>query len=274
MQVKAHAKINLSLRVLRQREDGFHEIETVVAPITLHDSLHFETAAKFQFHCNDPALPGGEDNLVVRAAGTFFAETNISPRVSITLRKNIPHGAGLGGGSSDAAATLRGLNALFAANLALEKLQELAARIGSDVPFFLHGGAAVCRGRGEIVDSAVLPARLDLFLFKPRFGVATAWAYSRSRNAREIQDAKYSAQEFQGQNFVNDLERPVFEKFPFLAAVKNWLLQQTEVGAALMSGSGSTVFAVLKANADVEALTARARQDLDADFWIFATQTL
>src|SRR5207302_6920513 len=109
MEELAHAKVNLSLRVLRRREDGFHEIETLMAPITLCDSLEIQPSQQFEFHCNEPNL-AGDENLVVRAARLFFSETNRDPNVSLTLHKRIPHGAGLGGGSSDAAATLRGLN--------------------------------------------------------------------------------------------------------------------------------------------------------------------
>jgi 4-diphosphocytidyl-2-C-methyl-D-erythritol kinase len=274
VQVKAHAKINLSLRVLHQREDGFHEIETTIAPISLHDSLQIETAPQFLFRCNDPTLSTGEDNLVIRAARAFFAQTKIAPDVSISLEKSIPHGAGLGGGSSDAAATLRGLNKFFTTNLAREKLVQLAAGIGSDVPFFLQSGGAICRGRGEIVESTTLPAPLELVLFKPLFCVSTAWAYSRWRDARELPGADYSAQEFEKHVFLNDLERPAFEKFPFLAVLKSWLLRQSEVTVALMSGSGSTLFVVTKANADREALARRACAELDANLWTLAAQTI
>jgi 4-diphosphocytidyl-2-C-methyl-D-erythritol kinase len=274
MEERAYAKINLSLRVLRRREDGFHEIETMIVPISLHDSLQIETAAQFLFRCNDPALSAGEDNLVVRAAKAFFAETKIAPAVSITLEKNIPHGAGLGGGSSDAAATLRGLNKFFSTNLAPEKLGRLAAGIGSDIPFFLAGCVAVCRGRGEIIEPTTLPAPLRLVLFKPLFGVSTAWAYSRWHDAGELRGTNYLAQKFESQVFRNDLERAVFEKFPFLAILKRWLLRQPDVAVALMSGSGSTVFAVTKANADEEALAMRARAELDADLWSIAARTI
>ena len=274
MEERAHAKINLSLRVLRRREDGFHDIETLIAPITLHDSLQIEAADQFQFRCNDPNLPAGEDNLVVRAAHAFFAEVRVSSSARITLEKNIPHGAGLGGGSSDAAATLRGLDKLFIANLGSEKLRKLAASIGADVPFFLHSEAAVCRGLGEIIEPVSFPTALDLLLFKPLFGVTTPWAYSRWRDAHEIPGANYSPQKFREQIFVNDLERPVFEKFPFLAVMKDWLLRQPEVAVALMSGSGSTLFAVMNPNDDKEALASRARVELDSGLWVLATQTI
>src|SRR5207253_10576953 len=122
MEELAHAKVNLFLRVLRRREDGFHEIETLMTPITLCDSLEIEPANEFEFHCDEPAL-ASEDNLVVRATRLFFAETNRAPKVRLTLRKEIPHGAGLGGGSGDGAAALRGLSRFFDARLAREMLR-------------------------------------------------------------------------------------------------------------------------------------------------------
>src|SRR5437868_15395308 len=157
----AHAKVNLFLRVLRRRQDGFHEIETLMAPITLCDSLELESSNAFEFRCDEPGL-AGDDNLVIRAARLFFSETNRAPKVRLTLRKEIPHGAGLGGGSSDAAAALRGLNRFFNAGLSSEKLRTLGAQLGSDISFFLNETAAICRGRGEIVTPAALPEPLSL----------------------------------------------------------------------------------------------------------------
>ena len=166
MEEVAHAKVNLLLRVLRRREDGFHEIETLIASISLHDSLVIEPADRLEFYCDQPGL-AGDDNLVLRAARAFFAETNREPKVRLTLRKKIPHGAGLGGGSGDAAAALRGLNRFFDASVSNEKLSSVAAKLGSDVPFFLKETAATCTGRGEIVVAARLPASLNLLLLKP-----------------------------------------------------------------------------------------------------------
>src|SRR6266536_2063523 len=197
MEELAHAKVNLFLRVLRHREDGFHEIETLMAPVTLCDSLEIEPANKVEFRCDKPAL-AGEDNLVVRATRLFFSETKREPKVRLTLRKKIPHGAGLGGGSSDAAATLRGLNRFFDAELSNETLSSLAAELGSDVPFFLNETVATCSGRGEIVMPASLPASLNLLLLKPEFDVPTAWAYSRWQATRELASTIYESQKFAG----------------------------------------------------------------------------
>src|SRR5215216_2384059 len=137
MQIVAPAKINLSLRILGKRSDGFHELETVIAAISLCDEIRIETSdAKrgIEFQCDDASLPIGEENLVVRAAKSYFAVTKLKPAVSIQLKKKIPHGAGLGGGSSDAASTLLALNELFETNLPRQALVKMAEMIGSDVP--------------------------------------------------------------------------------------------------------------------------------------------
>src|SRR5947207_7434468 len=276
MQVLATAKINLSLKILGRRSDGFHEIETVMAPISLCDEIKIEKSdAKegIEFHCDDASVPQGDDNLIVRAAKSFFTATKLKPAVCVELRKKIPHGAGLGGGSSDAASTLLALNELFETNLPREALSKIAEMIGSDIPFFIFQSAAVCKGRGELVTPTRLREQLSVLLLKPEFGVPTQWAYSRWRDSREIPGVAYASQAFDGQTFVNDLERPVFEKFVFLTQLKTWLLKQPEVGAALMSGSGSTVFAVIRDNTDVDRLVTRARAELDPELWTCACET-
>src|SRR5216684_5438369 len=166
MQVSAPARVNLLLKILSGRGDGFHEIETVIAPISLCDELKINKEKQgIEFRCDDPSVPRGDDNLVVRAANAFFASTKLKPTMSIELRKKIPHGAGLGGGSSDAAATLLALNQLFETNLTRDELAKLGSTIGSDVPFFIFESAAVCRGRGELVTPVQLPDRLSILLF-------------------------------------------------------------------------------------------------------------
>ena len=157
MQVLAPAKINLSLRVLGRRSDGFHEIETLIAPISVCDEIKIEPHAvrqKVAFRCDDPSVPRGEDNIVVRAANVFFEETKITSGVSIELKKRIPHGAGLGGGSSDAASTLLALNELFETNLPREALAKMAEKIGLQVPVFKFASAGGCDGRGGLVSGA------------------------------------------------------------------------------------------------------------------------
>ena len=275
MQVLAPAKINLSLKILGRRDDSFHEIETLISPISLADKIDIERQSRWiDFSCDDPTVPSGDENLVVRAAKAFFETTKISGGVGIKLHKKIPHGAGLGGGSSDAAATLRALNKIFEAKLSLEELAKLGSTIGSDVAFFLFESAAVCKGRGEIVNPTKLKKKLSILLLKPAFSVSSGWAYSRWQDSKEIPGISYQPQSFDDQSLVNDLERPVFEKFVFLAQLKTWLLKQSEVGAALMSGSGSTLFAVLRENADVDLVAKRAREELDREIWTCASETV
>jgi 4-diphosphocytidyl-2-C-methyl-D-erythritol kinase len=276
MQVSAPAKINLFLKVLRRRPDGFHEIETFISPISLCDQIKIDKSKRgegISFRCDDPSVPRGGENLAVRAANAFFAATQTNPAVSIVLKKKIPLGAGLGGGSSDAAAVLLALNQLFATKLSREKLAELGSTIGSDVPFFIFESAAVCTGRGEIVTPRKLKQQLPILLLKPGFQVLSAWAYSHWRNSKEIPGVSYHAQQVSGETFVNELERPVFEKFVFLARIKMWLSEQKEVAAALVSGSGSTVFAVLRQNADVDRVSKRAKAQLDPELWTCAVET-
>jgi 4-diphosphocytidyl-2-C-methyl-D-erythritol kinase len=277
MQVLAPAKINLSLKILGRRPDGFHDIETFIAPISLCDELKIDknkAAEGVEFCCDDPSVPTGDENLVVRAAKAFFEAAKLRVSVSIELEKKIPHGAGLGGGSSDAAATLLALNKLFETNLPREALAKLGETIGSDVPFFIFESAAICRGRGELVTPEKLKEKMSILLLKPEFGVATAWAYQRWQASREIPGTSYALQEFNGHRFADDLERPVFEKFVFLAQMKTWLRNQPEVGVALMSGSGSTVFAVMRPNVDVDLVAKRAKDQLDSRLWTFTAQNL
>jgi 4-diphosphocytidyl-2-C-methyl-D-erythritol kinase len=276
MQVLAPAKINLSLKIFGLRDDGFHEIETIIAPITLCDEIEIgksDNSKEIEFHCDDPSVPPGGDNLIVRAAKSFFAATKLEPAVSIELKKKIPHGAGLGGGSSDAASTLLALNQLFETKLPREALAEIAEVIGSDIPFFIFQSAALCKGRGELVTPVKLKEKLSILLLKPAFVVSTEWAYSGWQHSQEIAGVRYAGQNFAGQNFMNDLERPVFEKFVFLAELKMWLLNQPEVAAALMSGSGSTVFAVLRENGDADIIAKRAKAELDPELWTCVCET-
>ncbi len=271
----APAKINLSLRVLTRRDDGFHEIDTLMVKLPqLADRLHFEPSATFEFACDDPSLPADETNLVVKAVRAYEAAAQIPCICRISLEKRIPHGAGLGGGSSDAATTLLGLEQIHEGALGRQKLATVAASLGCDVPFFLNPGAARCTGRGEIIEPLTPPPPpLPVLLLKPAFGVATAQAYERWQGAGAIPGVRYSAQESQGVELVNDLEAPVFQKFRFLAELKQWLLIRKEVAAALLCGSGSTVFAVLHPEADAQALATAALLELDPSLWNWSGTT-
>jgi 4-diphosphocytidyl-2-C-methyl-D-erythritol kinase len=218
-------------------------------------------------------------NLVVRAAHAFLDALRDRPGagagagIRIHLTKRIPHGAGLGGGSSDAAATLRALNTLFHEPLAPGELARIAATIGSDVPFFLAPGAAWCRGRGEIVEPCASPGVLPLLLLKPPFPVPTPWAYRQWRDSLEIPGVPYTAQRFDWGSLLNDLERPVFEKYIQLAEMKRWFLGRPGVGGALMSGSGSTMFAVLRDRASGPPLIEEARAQFGPHVWLALVET-
>ena len=274
MQILAPAKINLSLKILGRRNDGFHELDTLIVPISLYDEIRIDKGRHgIKFLCDDSSVPQGDDNLAVRAVKAFLEITKIEPAISIELKKKIPHGAGLGGGSSDAASVLLALNELFEAKLSRKVLAEMAEPIGSDVPFFLFQSAALCKGHGEMVSAVKLNRQFSILLLKPAFAVSTGWAYSHWQNSREIPGIRYEVQEFADQTFVNDLERPVFEKFVFLAQLKMWLLSQSEVGAALMSGSGSTMFAVMRENADADFVAKHAKAGLDPELWSCACKT-
>ncbi len=279
----APAKINLSLRVLGRRADGFHEIETLMVPLSLADELEVDwqspapahsASAAIELECNDPSLPAGPENLAYRAAEIFRRDVapDLAP-VRISLTKRIPHGAGLGGGSSDAAAVLLALNELAQNRVSVMRLATLAAELGSDVPFFLAGGAAVCRGRGEIVQPVSFGAQLPLLLLKPPFPVPTPWAYKQWRDSKPLPGVRYEPQAFAWGEMVNDLERPVFEKYLMLAELKSWLLDQPEVAGALLSGSGSTVLAVLRTVTDDRTPLADRAMRQFGDLWTLSCDT-
>lgn len=275
MKFLAPAKVNLSLRVLRRRDDGFHDIETLMAPISIFDTLDIErhSSGGLQFTCSDAALPTGDENLAVRAARLFCGKSGFEPHVRIALKKEIPHGAGLGGGSSDAATVLLALDQLFETNLPRKELSELAAELGSDVPFFIQQSAAWCRGRGEIVEPCTVPS-LPLLLIKPPFGVPTPWAYKYWRDSLEIPGVSYAPQPFAWGELVNNLERPVFEKHLQLAELKQWLLAQPETAGALMSGSGATVFALLREKSQAPALAQGIATEFGPNFWLTPAETV
>ncbi len=254
-------KVNLLLNILGKRADGFHELETVMQPVALHDELTFKRGgATLQLSCSNPALPVDSTNLVHRAATAFLESARITDGVSIHLTKNIPMAAGLGGGSGNAATTLLGLNELFGKPLSPEQLFQIAARLGSDVPFFLQHQPAMALGRGEQVESLAPFAALQgawMLLIHPGFGISTPWAYKelanfpdalngRAGRARELiallQAGDLAAA---GAAFYNSLEAPALRKYPVLALFQEFL-RTHGAAATLMSGSGSTTFALMR----------------------------
>ncbi len=271
----APAKTNLWLRILGKRDDGFHEIETRMVCLTLADRLRLQWRDDEQLllRCNDPELPTGEENLVIKAIRLLESHCGRRFALNIGLEKHIPSAAGLGGGSSDAAAVLRALNDMAGLGMTLDELVELAGRIGSDIPFFIHGRPCDCRGRGEIItpipaDEA--PPSLPVLLIKPAFGISAAWAYRHFAASGEYAGFHYQAQKQAWGAMSNDLERPVFEKFPLLGDMKSWLLAQSGVAAALLSGSGSTMLAVLDQVDNAESLRDRALERYGETCWTWS----
>lgn len=264
----APAKLNLSLRILGKRDDGFHEIDTTMVRLPgLCDSMTFSEADSFSLTCDDTSLAVDETNLVTKAVRAYEQASGSPCRHHIHLTKRIPHGAGLGGGSSDAASTLLALNEINPKPLSSARLLDISTSIGSDIPFFLGPPVARCTGRGEILTPAPAPPRMDVLLLKPSFPVLTPDAYSRWQNSTPLAGVPYAEQNLDGLILVNDLERPVFAKHRLLAEMKAWLLQRDEVAAALLCGSGSTLFAILHVGSDPETLADAARHELDPNLW-------
>lgn len=271
------AKVNLSLRVLGKREDGFHAVETRMCPISLADEVTvvLKSGGETELTCSDATIPTNESNLALKALRAYERHLGRESAWQIHLEKRVPHGAGLGGGSSNAAAVLQAANELSGTPFSARELSAIAAEIGSDVPFFLHGKTCDATGRGEVVTPVEhFPWRLPLVLLKPPFGIPTPWAYQRWKESRELQGVTYAEQLCAWGAMVNDLERPVFEKWSLLPTLKMWLLDQPETQAALMSGSGSTVFAVARSAADASVLAERARVLCGETTQVFVAETL
>lgn len=269
--VTAPAKINLSLRVIGKRSDGFHEVDTWMTPVPgLFDTLTFTSNDEALLTCDVPEIPVDESNLIIKATRLFEKLSKTSCRAHIHLEKRIPHGAGLGGGSSDAAATLRAWNQWHGFPLDDSSMHAAAAELGSDVPFFLNGTTARASGRGEILSSADAPPRQCIVIFKPSFSVSTPDAYARWKDAAALPGVSYDAVDFPWGTLQNDLEKPVFGKFLFLAELKNWLNSRPEVRTAFMSGSGSSLFALLSDGNMAEALIQTVRDRLDPVVWAWS----
>ena len=263
---QAPAKINLSLRVqTKLREDGYHNVDILMAPIDLYDQLDFHNSRTTTLLCDTPGVPTDESNLVFKAIREFEKAYGRKAKQRITLTKRIPHGAGLGGGSSDAALTLLAVNEILGTNYDLAELSAMAAQLGSDVPYFLTPTICRCKGRGEIVTPVPELAGWSspIVLLKPAFGVSTPSAYKGLTCSRRLKGVSYGPQKVDDITLVNELERPVFAKFPVLAHMKHWLLDQPGTRAALMSGSGSTMFALTETPEQARDIAARALQELD-----------
>jgi 4-diphosphocytidyl-2-C-methyl-D-erythritol kinase len=280
---KSPCKVNLLLNILGKRSDGFHELETVMQPVNVCDEMTFERAgAGLQLTCSHPELPTDSKNLVHRAAASFLAASKISDGVRIHLQKNLPLAGGIGGGSANAAVTFSALNELFGSPLPVAKLHELAAGLGSDVPFFLYDKPALATGRGETIQPLEpFPAlRGKAFLLvHPGFGISTPWAYQNLARFPEALNgkagrAKDLISKLQGNNwpgvadaFYNSLEAPALDKFPVLALYQEFLRQNGAL-ATLMSGSGSTTFAIVENLAAADNLAEKFKSQFGSNGWM------
>lgn len=304
IEVSAPAKLNLFLAITGRREDGFHDLVSVVAKVAFGDTLQIERqAAGFALTCDDPAVPVGEENLVLKAARAYAAASGWSGGAHFFLRKRVPMGAGLGGGSSDAVAVLLGLNRLAERPLAIGPLTEIAARLGSDCPLFLKEGPVTMRGRGERIET--LPsgaaARLQgrrVLIFKPAFGISTPWAYGRMvavdrarRDSPTLREDKASRiylppteAEARLADWVggsqpaesllyNNMERVAFHKFTALPVLLDRIQQRFGVVAG-MSGSGSACFSLLGETTPAEPIAEAIRADWGPSVFVTETRIL
>jgi 4-diphosphocytidyl-2-C-methyl-D-erythritol kinase len=246
------AKVNLNLRVLGRREDGFHEVATLLQTISLRDTLTFERSNKgIELRCEAPAVPTGETNLIIRAANALKSECGVSQGATIHLEKSIPMGGGLGGGSSNAAIVLIGLSRLWSLDVKPEKMQAIAAGLGSDVPFFLHGGTALATGTGTTIEPRPDVPLGPLIVVTPQLTVSTKDAYealgapslTTVDAERILLNYRFEAESVV--NTVNDFEKTVFAAFPEVADAKATLLTLGAAKAS-MSGSGASVFGIFE----------------------------
>jgi len=271
--LKSPAKVNLGLWVGRRRADGFHEIITIVAPVVLADEVSISrTRSGIEVTCDSLGVPSGPGNLGYRAATAFMRAARVKSGCRIRIAKRIPVGGGLGGGSSNAATVLSGLNRLFDTPLSPRRLRHIGTSLGSDVPAFLTNGPCIARGRGEKLRRIRLP-RLSLLLCFPGYPVPTAWAYAELDRLRpagqgltrpaispKILRASLRRKELDGvaAQLSNSFEPAVFRRFPLLGHAKKLLLRHGALAASL-SGSGSTVYGLVDSKGWKDPMAALAR---------------
>ena len=271
LEATAPAKINLGLQILRRRSDGFHDLSTVFHPLKWADTLTATRADQITMTCTDPSLSCGDDNLVIRAAKLLQDVTGINRGALIHLNKKLPHGAGLGGGSSDAATTLNLLMDLWELDHLSVNLDTLALQLGSDVPFFLHEDTAYAEGRGELLTSLKeyrFPYSLVLIVHP--IHISTAWAFQQIRPIEEerpnlIETFKSNDLDRWKRELANDFEEPVFSTFPTLRDTKS-LLMNNGAGFASLTGSGSGIYGVFESYHDVHQVV-ELTSEWNCDTW-------
>jgi 4-diphosphocytidyl-2-C-methyl-D-erythritol kinase len=254
LHLKSPAKVNLRLEILRRREDGYHELRTILQKISLQDTLHFDLKKEkgISITTDHPDLSVGKSNLVYRAAQSILKGSDYKGGVGIKIEKKIPLGAGLGGGSSNAAATLKALNQMLRLKLPKKELMRIGLGIGADVPFFLVEGFAIASGIGERLKKIDLP---DLWyvLIYPNFEVSTRWAYQNfvlTKRRFHFKFHKFPKTPEEISSLLgNDLEEPVSKEYPEIGVMKKMLYSAGALGAS-MTGSGPTVFGIFSDNGD------------------------
>ena len=251
---KAYAKINLGLDVLRRREDGYHEVKMIMQTVDIYDVLTFVKAPAdvFRLSVDSAQIPDDDNNLVLKAARLLFATAGINAGVEVTLQKNIPVAAGMAGGSTDAAATLIGLNALYDLRFTTEQLQEIGVKLGADIPYCIMGGTALSQGIGEILRPLPAPPRAHLVIAKPDLMISTKYVYENLHaNSLKVHpniDGMIEALSNQDLTKMcslmgNVLETVTEKENPIITQIKDLMKEQGATGA-LMSGSGPTVFGI------------------------------
>jgi len=280
LHLNAYAKVNLALNVLQKRDDGYHEVETVLHTVVLHDLITLrESGDGIQVSTEGEPLPAGAVNLVHRAATLLREQYSVSRPVEIEVKKRIPVAAGLGGGSADAAMTLMGLAQMWKLRLDGRELRVLASRLGSDVPFFLEGGAAVARGRGERVQALPPLPSTWVVLARPRIQVLTEWAYGQFQGSEvgrrpdvpALLDAiRRRDVPAVGRLLGNVFEEMIAARHPVVADLKTRILRGEAYGAS-MSGTGPTVFGLMANEAAAQRVADDLRSLPDVDVHITRT---
>jgi 4-diphosphocytidyl-2-C-methyl-D-erythritol kinase len=281
MVFNAYAKINLFLEVIAKRDDGYHDLVTILQTISLHDQIELSPQTDIiTLTSNNQTLPTGDRNLAYRAARLLKEKTGIKQGVSINLTKNIPVGAGLGGGSSDAAAVLRGCNQLWNCNLSYPELTELAKQLGMDVPFFLKGGTALALGRGDRIVQQFPTPELGLIIVYPNFAVSTASIYqnldigsvtNKSEPTLFLSALETGDISKMADCLFNRLETTTFSLYPQLVEIKEGLVNAGCFGV-LLSGSGSALFGIVKSKQDEQ--VAAKKFSKESAYWIRASSTV
>ncbi len=252
-------KVNYMLAITGVRQDGFHNLVSLVAPTRFGDELFVEEAGEDSITCNLEGVPCDESNLVIKAAAIFRRATMMNRFFKFNLIKKVPHGAGLGGGSSNGAVALLALNKICGEPLSMGELERMSATIGSDCPLFLRENPIVMRGRGEELsnlpkEACDLISSLKLLIFKPAFSINTGLAYKRMKELKTIYIPEEEAEKklsvwlenptLENLPLLNNMQIPAFEKFPALEAILNFVRKEYNV-PCLMSGSGSACFAIV-----------------------------